>query len=83
MALGVILYVLSTGGILPFDDPNLDNKVLAKKVIYLQHEYPQEYFGDKSKRLMNLLDKMLEKNENKRININSLMKDCWFDIIKK
>ena len=82
-ALGVILYVLSTGGILPFDDPNLDNKVLAKKVIYLQHEYPQEYFGDKSKRLMNLLDKMLEKNENKRININSLMKDCWFDIIKK
>ena len=81
-SLGVILYFLSTG-ILPFDDHNLDNKTLAKKVVYLQQEYPIEYFGNKSKRLINLLDKMLEKNENKRININSLLRDCWFDIIKK
>ena len=82
-ALGVILYILITGGILPFDDPNLDNKILAKKVIYLQQEYPAEYFGKKSKRLVNLLDKMLDKNENKRINIHNLIKDCWFDVIKK
>ena len=82
-ALGVILYLLSTGGVLPFDDTSLDNKVIAKKVIYLQHEYPQEFFFNRSKRLINLLDKMLEKNENKRININNLMKDCWFDVIKK
>ena len=82
-ALGVILYLLSTGGTLPFDDANFDNKVLAKKVIYLQQEYPQEYFGNKSKRLVSLLDKMLEKNENKRIDIGHLMEDCWFDIIKK
>ena len=82
-SLGVILYLLITGGILPFDDVDLDTKNLAKKVCYLQQEYPGEYFGKKSKRLINLLDKMLEKNENKRININNLMKDCWFDLIKK
>ena len=82
-SLGVILYLLITGGVLPFDDVNSDMKNLAKKVCYLQQEYPDEYFGNKSKRLINLLDKMLEKNENKRININNLMKDCWFDIIKK
>ena len=82
-SLGIILYLLITGGILPFDDVDLDAKNLAKKVCYLQQEYPGEYFGNKSKRLINLLDKMLEKNENKRININNLMKDCWFDLIKK
>jgi serine/threonine protein kinase len=82
-SLGVILYLLTTGGILPFDDLDLDTKNLAKKVCYLQQDYPVEYFGNKSKRLINLLDKMLEKNENKRININNLMKNCWFDIIKK
>ena len=82
-SLGVILYLLTTGGILPFDDVDLDTKNLAKKVCYLQQDYPAEYFGNKSKRLINLLDKMLEKNENKRININNLMKNCWFDIIKK
>ena len=82
-SLGVVLYLLTTGGILPFDDPNLNNKNLARKVCYLQQEYPKEYFGKKSKRLIKLLDKMLEKNENKRISIDNLLKDCWFDIIKK
>ena len=80
---GVILYLLITGGLLPFDDADLDTLNLAKKVCYLQQEYPGEYFGNKSKRLINLLDKMLEKNEKKRIDIYNLMKDSWFDIIKK
>ena len=46
-SLGVILYCLITGGILPFDDANLDKNIIAKKVIYLQHDYPENYFGDK------------------------------------
>ena len=82
-SLGIILYLLVTGGILPFDDVNMDCKVIAKKVVYMQQEYPEEYFGDKSKKLVNLLDKMLEKNEEKRIDIDTLIKDSWFNIIKK
>ena len=82
-SLGIVLYFLSTGGILPFDDENSDIKKIAKKVCYLQQEYPKEFFGNKSKRLIDLLDKMLEKNEDKRINISNLLKDYWFDIIKK
>jgi len=82
-SLGIILYLLITQGILPFDHENMDNKVIGKKVIYLQQEYPDEYFGKCSKSLINLLDKMLEKNFEKRIDINCLLKDSWFNIIKK
>ena len=82
-SLGIILYLMITGGILPFDDDNMDSKIIGKKVVYLQQEYPEKYFGKKSKGLINLLDKMLEKNDNKRININDLIEDSWFGIIKK
>ena len=82
-SLGVILYIMITGGILPFDDEKMDNKVIGKKVVYLQQEYPEEYFGKSSRGLINLLDRMLEKNDQKRININDLIKDSWFGIIKK
>ena len=82
-SLGVILYLMITGGILPFDDDKLDDKVIGRKVVYLQQEYPTEYFGQKSKGLINLLDKMLEKNDQKRISINELIKDSWFGILKK
>ena len=82
-SLGVILYLIITGGILPFDDENMDNQIIGKKVLYLQQEYPEEYFGNKSKGLISLLDKMLEKNDKKRININELYKDNWFENLKK
>ena len=82
-SLGIILYLLITGGILPFEDEKMDDKIIGKKVIYLQQEYPEKYFGNKSKALITLLDKMLEKNADKRINIKELIKDNWFDILKK
>ena len=82
-SLGVILYLLVTGGILPFDDVNMDCKVIAKKVVYLQQEYPEEYFGNKSDKLIHLLDKMLDKSYKNRIDIDTLLKDEWFEIIKK
>ena len=82
-SLGVILYLLITGEILPFDDENMDSHIIGKKVIYTHHEYPTQYFGNRSKGLINLIDKMLEKDDKKRININELMKNKWFEIIMK
>ena len=82
-SLGVILYLLITGEILPFDDENMDSHIIGKKVIFTQHEYPEKYFGNKSKDLIILLDKMLEKDDKKRINIKDLMENKWFDNIKK
>ena len=81
-SLGIILYLLITQGLLPFDNENMDNKVIGKKVIYLQQEYPDKYFGKCNKSLIDLLDKMLEKNMEKRIDINDLLKDIWFNSIK-
>ena len=81
-SLGVILYLLITEGILPFDNENDDSKIIGKQVVYLQQDYPEEYFGNKSNGLKDLLDKMLEKTENKRIDINNLLKDSWFNILK-
>ena len=82
-SLGVILYLLITGEILPFEDENMDSHIIGKKVIFTQQEYPEKYFGNKSKDLILLLDKMLEKDDKKRININELMENKWFDNIKK
>ena len=79
-SLGIILYLLITEGILPFDNENMDYAIIGKKVLCLQQEYPDEYFKDKDK-LKNLLDRMLEKNQNKRIDINTLLNDSWFNII--
>ena len=81
-SLGVILYLLITEGILPFDNENQDSKIIGKQVVYLQQDYPEEYFGNKANGLKDLLDKMLEKTENKRIDINNLLKDNWFNILK-
>ena len=61
----------------------MDCQIIAKKTLYFKQDYPDEFFGDKSKKLTNLLDKMLEKDDKKRIDIDSLLKDKWFDIIKK
>ena len=33
-SLGVILYLLITEGILPFDNENMDSKVIGKKVLF-------------------------------------------------
>jgi len=68
---------------LPFEDINMDCKIIAQKVVNLNPEYPEEFFGDKSKKLVELLEQMLEKNDNKRIDIDGFLKNSWFDIIKK
>ena len=81
-SLGVILYLLITEGLLPFDNENMDYKVIGKKVLCLQQEYPDAYFRDKNPGLIKLLDEMLEKCPQKRININDLMKHSWFNILK-
>ena len=61
----------------------MDETIVRKKVIFLHQEYPENYFGKRPKGLIPLLDKILEKNDKKRININELIKDKLFENAKK
>ena len=81
-SLGIILYILFTmGKIYPFDCDSKDkkerDKIIGQKIVFLQQEYPQEYFGNKSKYLINLIDKSLEKSPEKRICIDDFLKNYW------
>jgi len=82
-SIGILLYYLVTGGVLPFDDEKNDENVLAKKVVYTHQEYPEKYFGDKSKSLISVIDKALEKNPEKRITINNFLNEEWLSKYSK
>ena len=81
-AIGILLYWLVSGGILPFDDEKNDEHIMGKKVVFMHQEYPEKYFGDKSKSLFNLIDKTLEKNPEKRINIHAFLDEEWLNKYK-
>ena len=81
-SIGILLYWLASGGILPFDDDKNDEHIMGKKVVFMHQEYPEKYFGDKSKSLFNLIDKTLEKNPEKRINIHDFLDEEWLNKYK-
>ena len=81
-SVGIILYTLFTlGSIFPFDCDSKDKKErdenIGKKIVFLQQEYPKEFFGNKSKYLINLIDRALEKNPEKRIKIDDFLNNFW------
>ena len=81
-AIGIILYILVTcGKVYPFDCDSKDkkekDKIIGKKIVFLHQEYPEEFFGNKSKYLISLLDKTLEKSSEKRISINEFLDNYW------
>jgi len=82
-SLGILLYWLVTGGVVPFDDEKNDESIMGKKVVYTHQEYPDKYFSDKSKGLISLIDKALEKNPEKRINIHSFLDEEWLNKYNK
>jgi tRNA A-37 threonylcarbamoyl transferase component Bud32 len=82
-SIGILLYYLVSGGVLPFDDEKMDESILGKKIVFTHQEYPEKYFGDKSKSLISLIDKTLEKNPEKRISIGNFLKEEWLNKFSK
>ena len=81
-SLGIILYILFTmGRVFPFDSDSIDknerDKIIGKKIVFLQQEYPPEFFGNKNKYLISLIDKSLEKSQDKRISIDEFLNSYW------
>ncbi len=87
-AIGIILYILVTcGKVYPFDCDNKDkqekDKIIGKKIVFLHQEYPEEFFGNKSKYLISLIDKTLEKSSEKRISIDEFLDNYWLNNTSK
>jgi len=81
-SIGIILYnLLTLGSIFPFDCDSKDKKErdenIGKKIVFLQQEYPKEFFGNKSKYLISLIDRALEKSPEKRITIDDFLNNFW------
>ena len=70
-SIGIILYSLLTGK-LPFNENNLNK--LATKIVFFEPDYPLEL----SNEIIDLLKKLLEKNEKDRITINEIFNHSWF-----
>lgn len=68
---GIMLYAVMAGG-LPFDDTNV-NKIL-QKIVYSEVQYPT-YF---SKCLVDLMQKMICKDPEKRITLDKIKEHPWF-----
>ena len=76
-SIGIILYYLLSG-ILPFDDEDLNDELIGKKIVFSHHEFAKEFFEGRSRMVINLIEKCLEKNPQKRIGINEFVNDDWF-----
>ena len=74
---GVIMYILLSG-IPPFGGSN--NKVIINKILLGQ--YDKSKLGKKCKACIDLIDKLLEKDINKRISAVAALKHKWFQIYK-
>ena len=76
-SIGIILYYLLSG-ILPFDDENLNDELIGKKIVFSHHEFAKEFFEGRSRMVIDLIEKCLEKNPLKRIDIDEFLNDDWF-----
>jgi len=74
-SLGVIIYYMLTGKS-PFRGKS--QRQVAKKIAFSDLEYNEDEWETKSNTVLNLIQRMLEKNPSKRITIEEFLKDIWF-----
>jgi len=79
-SLGVITYLLLSA-VLPFDDE--DEKEIARQTIQDAVDFSFSPWDERSKAAREACTKMLEKNRQKRPNIEDVMNLEWFEKYKK
>ena len=77
-SLGIITYLLLCG-YLPFDDKESQNKI-AKQTINNPTPFDEKIWKNKSKEAKDFLNILLQKDPEKRLNINQILDHSWFKI---
>ena len=75
-SLGVILYLMLSG-LLPFDDENDNEEVIAKLIVYSEVKFPSKNFSKYSNQVKDLIKRCLTKDPEERIKINDILKHEW------
>ena len=74
-AIGVITYLL-VAGFLPFDDENSE-KEIARQTVYEPTPYPKKIWDKISNEAKMLVDNLLEKDPNKRMDLQEVLQSKW------
>ena len=75
-SLGVILYLMLSG-LLPFDDENDNEEVIAKLIVYSEVKFPNKNFAKYSSNVKDLIKRCLTKDPEQRIKIDEILKHEW------
>ena len=73
-SLGIILFFMLVGHF-PFQGNNED--IIAKNIVYQPLKFDEQEWENKSRNVINLIEKSLEKKPSKRINIDDFLKHPW------
>lgn len=75
-SLGIILYFIFTK-FLPFDDVDSNEENIAALTIHSEVEFPSHLWSKRSKDSMQLITSCLEKNQDKRLNVEQILNSLW------
>ena len=76
-AIGIISYLL-LAGFLPFDDENSE-KEIARQTVYDPTPYPKKIWDKISSEAKMFVDNLLDKNPDKRMNLEEVLKHPWLN----
>ena len=80
-AIGIITYLL-LAGFLPFDDENSEKEV-ARQTVYAPTPYPKKIWDKISGEAKMFVDNLLEKDPDKRMNLEEVLKHPWLKKFNK
>jgi len=73
----MVYYTL--GGNFPFDDPENDEEMIAKKIVFQNINYNNNHWKSKSSYVVDFINQCLVKDMDQRSSIKTLINHSWFE----